>query len=215
MTYEEIDSFFARNKPAMQFVQTASDDYVGARVCFTNALINQGYVFSQQAVEKLLKAYILLLKPEEKVHHRRHYPSHDLNYLLEKLHEFSKLDTSQYKELCAVLTATYPYFRYPSADYLMKLPYRKFSTALIHDVDSMFIELYIRLPLPDPVKVRCGILGYLKISRWAKAVGHVITGNRAYEKYINYFAHPLEWYTNPESRSATLTTEIKIRRMDE
>lgn len=81
----EIEEYFKERKSALQFLYTATDDYIGARCSFLNGLITPGYVLSQQAIEKLLKSFIALLLPNERFPRNKKYPSHDLAPLVDTL----------------------------------------------------------------------------------------------------------------------------------
>lgn len=206
MDFKEVLEYGKRNQNALDLLFAATDDYLGARVCFLNGLIKQGYIFSQQAIEKILKSYILLVKPDEKVFKNKDYPNHDLNILLIKASVITNTNFTNYVNLCKTLTGTFSVFRYPSNEKYRDLSIKNISTELVHEVDEMFITLFINLSLPDIVKCRTGILSYLKVSKYEPYVTIIIRDNKAYLKNLDYFSKPLSWWqTNADKRPPDTT----------
>lgn len=196
-----IDEYFKEKKISIQFLNTATDDYIGARCCLLNGLITSGYVLSEQAIEKLLKSFILLLSPNEKLSRK-----HILTPLMETLQEVSKIDLSRYANLFNVLTKAYPFLRYPTDPknpHILESGITSLSTAVIDEVDDLFIFLYMRIPLPDKVKCRVSLLSLLLISRHNPSIEWFIQFNEAYKNNINYFSKTFEWWQlNEEERKS-------------
>jgi len=187
-----IEKYFKENKRSIQFLNTATDDYIGARCCLLNGLITSGYVLSQQAIEKLLRSFIFLISRHEKL--RR---DHDLLLLMDTLQRVSKIDLSRYANLFNVLTKAYPFLRYPENPknpHILKSGITSLSTAVIDEVDDLFIFLYMQIPLPDKVKCGVSLLSLLLLSKQSSSIEWFIRSNEAYKNNINYFSKTFEWW---------------------
>lgn len=168
-------------------LQAASEDYIGARVCFHESLISSGYVLSQQALEKIMKVFIWLLKPDEKVGENPRYFSHDLFFLCSLLEDASCCDFSQYHRLCRTLTPSFFFFRYPSSNSLEKVSDPSFSLSILHEVDEMFIHMYILLPIPEHIKKYLILCSYLRNPKLQRFKTHIVKSNRAYQNHSSFF----------------------------
>ena len=136
----------------MGFLTVATQDYIAARCCLSNWLIN-GLVLAAQAVEKYLKAYILLLVPSKNIRHL----SHKIRDLATELLALDpNLDLFLYEELLVRLEAHYQ-TRYPDNHNAST----KQSTGEIHEIDSLIILINQKMPLPWEVKLRSGLYAKL------------------------------------------------------
>ena len=65
--------FCAQNSKASTLLLTAARDYAAARCLLLNHLVSGGLVMGAQAIEKFLKAYILLKRPTENIRRSKHF----------------------------------------------------------------------------------------------------------------------------------------------
>jgi hypothetical protein len=70
----ELIEFNTTNMGAIEFQMAATDDYVACRCCLLNGLF-PGLRLGAEAVEKLLKSFILFVNPKTDV--RKEYKSWD------------------------------------------------------------------------------------------------------------------------------------------
>src|SRR5688572_6077528 len=68
----EVLAFAGNNREAGELYSSATEDYVAARCCILNGLFS-GFPLGAQAVEKMLKAFILYKAPATKVRDMSHY----------------------------------------------------------------------------------------------------------------------------------------------
>jgi len=95
LTFQDVAAFFEKNKQATLFLGSAVTDYAAARCLLLN-LHFPGLALGAQAIEKCLKAYILLHDPARKVRGSRH----DLPPLLEQANQcFPGLNLPKYAPL--------------------------------------------------------------------------------------------------------------------
>jgi len=203
-------------RKALLLNHTATYDYLGARCCLLNGLIDPGYILSQQALEKMLKCYILVHNPGESFKKNSRYPLHDLNSLLQRLQDFSQLQFAKYDNLCFTLTKAYHSLRYPDNPHITTYGINTLSTKVIDEVDEMFIDLFVQLPVEDKTKCRIGLLGLILISNNARGIELFVKANKAYLSRINFFGKTLNWWemSNAEREKHT-NIEIKdIRIID-
>jgi HEPN domain-containing protein len=64
--------FCSANSDATTLLHTAGHDYAAARCLLLNGLVSSGLVMGAQAIEKFLKAYILLKNPAKAVRQSQH-----------------------------------------------------------------------------------------------------------------------------------------------
>src|SRR5580765_1887698 len=81
MTRDQIQRWFAAHKGVAHMLNAATRDYIGARCCIANRLVFIGFVLGAQAVEKFMKAVLL-------VGGKRPGRSHDLASLLARVTPF-------------------------------------------------------------------------------------------------------------------------------
>jgi hypothetical protein len=70
--FTAMHQFCSDNSKATHFLLTAAHDYASARCLLLNGLVSGGLGAGAQAIEKFLKAYILLKNPAHKVDELRH-----------------------------------------------------------------------------------------------------------------------------------------------
>lgn len=208
MVQDEFE-FARKNVRAIYFIQNATEDYLAARILFLNGLNQPGYISSEQAIEKLLKSYIALLSHDEDFRGKK-YRLHELEILLEKLASLGVDDLDSFKYYCFILSKVYTCMRYPKKKFIADYKISKLSTESIHELDEMFISLFIRLPIPDKNKCRLSILGDLLITKNQLRIKHFITANKAYFKNIHFFCHPLEWWLTSKIGQTQTVTVLNI-----
>lgn len=189
-----MNEFYKNNKKVLQLIQIFTEDYLGARCCLLNGLLNPGYILAEQAIEKELKSLILILSPKESFKKNKLYPYHDCSALLKRLQNITKLNLVPYENLVFVLSNTYHSLRYPDNDHLTTSGIYSLSTKLIDDLDEMFIELFVQLPIPDDIKCLIGIQSILKIKKYETELELLIKANKAYSKRLDYFSRTIEWW---------------------
>jgi hypothetical protein len=143
----------ANNKSTL-FVRAAAEDYIAARCCLLNSLLS-GLVLAEQAIEKILKAYIYLQDPS-------------IRLVSAELHSIELLATR--------VTAMFPQLTWPvEQSFLEKLTLyfntkypdaksehpRSRSTAELISLDILFIYLCVELPFNPDLKGRIGIYPWI------------------------------------------------------
>lgn len=150
------------NSDATTLLHTAAHDYAAARCLLLNGLISGGLVMGAQAIEKLLKAYILLKCPRTSVRRSRH----SLKDLLTSADHLSpELGMSRYSELMAKYEGYYQN-RYPDN----KVRVTAMSTEEIFSLDQFVISLNDDLPMPVEAKYRTGLFSLVTFSLHGGAI---------------------------------------------
>jgi hypothetical protein len=161
-----------KSPPTTLWLHHAIKDYACARCLLLHGL-SGGFIFAQQALEKLLKAYLShahpghkkfvgkdkLIAPMLKVN-----PSHDLVahlLLAEKSYPSLKLDP-QKTELIANLSYCFQ-SKYPDVE----TPLNGTTTAWLNEIDRVFINWSLEVPLSDDVRWRTG----LYVCVWNDVIG--------------------------------------------
>ena len=169
----EMDEYCRKNSRATSLLLTAAHDYASARCLLLNGLFG-GLVFGAQAIEKLLKAYILFIDPSREV---KNAFSHSLTKLLKEAASLCpQLDFSKYTPLVQKFAGHYA-TRYPDDPAGSK----SMTTADLFELDEFVIFLNENLPCPRNVKYRTGLYALITFSlgpartitpweRWIKAI---------------------------------------------
>jgi len=148
--------------PPSLWICTAFQDYPAARCLLLNGLPS-GFVLAQQAVEKLLKAYLRISHPTA----ARHVgpkglvasalpvsPSHDLlshASLVEA--NFPQVQiSSQYSWLLRELSLAFDR-KYPDS----QAPHSSSTTEWLRDIDELVVGLSLCIPLPAETRWRIGV----------------------------------------------------------
>jgi hypothetical protein len=190
-----METYIKQHKKALQFLYTATDEYIGARCSLINGLITPGYVLSQQAIEKIIKSFILVLLPNEDfLKEKKYRPLHDLTPLLATLQATTPIDLSPFNNLCFQLSKAYPFLRYPENPHIVDSGIYSLSTAIIDQVDEMFLFIHEHMPIPGKVRSRIGPLSIMLSSTTSSAREWFIRSNQAYIKRMNYFNQPYTWW---------------------
>lgn len=151
----ELDQFCRTYQRATSLLLTAAHDYAAARCLLLNNLFG-GLVFGAQAIEKLLKAYILLRDPSRNV--KAFY--HSLVKLLEEAASlFPSVELSRYAPLARKFGGHYA-TRYPDDPAGSK----SMTTADLFELDEFIVFLNENLPCPRNVKYRTGLYALITFS---------------------------------------------------
>lgn len=138
-------------KRAAMFLRQACQDYAAARCCLLNGLLS-GFVFAQQAVEKVLKAYIFFADAKAKWR-----GLHDLKAAAQHVQAlYPTIDLAAHAWTIERLEVYYKN-RYPDVPKSASDPTTS-STAELHAIDQLMVYLSISFPLPPRIKIATGIL---------------------------------------------------------
>ncbi len=146
LSREEVMNFCRKNQSALLMFGQAGEDYISSRCLLLNNLLT-GLTLSSQAIEKILKSFILLedgvstklkgkdlhnpFKLKEELKNKRDYRLDKFDNLLKKL-----------------------YGHYQSRYFDNKDSSKVKSTDELNDVDELWIYLIKIIPLPEEVKYR-------------------------------------------------------------
>lgn len=158
LSRDDVQKYCWENRKIVNFYSIASADYIAARCCFYNTLLEQSYVLACQAIEKILKAIVLCLNPKENI---RKYNNHKLIPLINRIEALGSYNLQKHSKIASKLWETYEMFRYP--DNKLKGVYREYSYGgeEIDSIDSFFLELLDLIPIPNEVKFRIGFYVWL------------------------------------------------------
>ena len=159
MTPEQVRNYARDKEPALQYQQVATDDYSGARCCLINGPL-VGLILAAQAVEKYLKAIILLRKPNYNLKRLRHALS---DAVTEASHLEPSIDLSVYSPTISILEQHYN-SRYPdNANQSSKK-----GTNELTGIDNLMIYIVEHIPFPVDIKHRTGLYACVCSSRERK-----------------------------------------------
>jgi hypothetical protein len=154
LSSKDIIQFCRTNNKIVSLYSIASNDYIAARCCFYNTLTEQSYVLACQAIEKILKATLLCLNPNENI---RKFNNHKLIPLINKIESLGNYNLQKHSKISSKLWETYEMFRYP--DNKLEGVYKRYSYGGddIDLIDSFFLELIELIKIPIEVKFRVGL----------------------------------------------------------
>lgn len=159
MTSEQVRGYTRDNAPALLLQQVATDDYSGARCCLLNGPL-VGLILAAQAVEKYLKAIILLRDPAYNLRSLNHILS---NAVSEATRLETSLDLSRHSSTISSLEQHYN-SRYPDN---LNQPSIKGTHELV-GIDELIIDIVEQIPLPIDIKHRTGLYACVCSSRERK-----------------------------------------------
>jgi hypothetical protein len=172
-----------KSPPATLWLHHAVEDYASARCLLLHGL-SGGFILAQQALEKLLKAFLTIAHPghTQFVGGRRPLataelevsPSHDLVAHLRLAEQrFPSLALApQQLELITNLSYCF-HSKYPDAE----TPLKSKTTAWLLELDRIFVTWSLALPLEDDTRWRTG----LYVCVWNDVIG-----NQANPPYIQW-----------------------------
>jgi HEPN domain-containing protein len=172
---EATNEFCTTNSKATLLLHTAAVDYASARCLLINGLVSGGLTMGAQAIEKFLKAYILLRNPAADTKKMRHA----LSDLLKDADQLSPgLDLCKFSAMMDRFWRYYQH-RYPDNS---ESP-TSMTSEEIFELDEFIMFLNENLSLPLEAKYRTGLYALVTFSlhgntvtpweRWIKQ------GNRA------------------------------------
>jgi HEPN domain-containing protein len=177
MGMKEVLEFSRKHKTAVPLYSEAADNYVAARCCLLNGLFT-GLRLASEAVEKLLKAHILLLNPSENVKSF----GHDIPRLAERLSELTGSPVSDSRQTLFARLKKHYDSRYPDN----AVPFQTKSTGELREIDELVVELIEQTPLPEEVKFRTGLYVQLfiteeqpELAAWWTPPRWILSDNRA------------------------------------
>ncbi|CAN7476180.1 HEPN domain-containing protein [Caballeronia sp. LjRoot31] len=141
------------HRMAGHFFRQSADDYAAARCCLLNGLF-PGFVMAEQAVEKLIKGFIITKDASFKPKPRQ---GHDLAWLCTKLQElYPHISIAPYERIIKLLQACYD-GRYPdSGNDRFGL-----TTAELKNIDDLYMYLADLVPIEGEMKMRIGVFSHL------------------------------------------------------
>jgi hypothetical protein len=152
----DMNDYCRKHSKATLLLLAAAHDYASARCLLLNGLFG-GLVFGAQAIEKLLKAYILFIDPNREV---KKAFSHSLPRLLQEADSlYPHSGFSKYASLVQKFAGHYA-ARYPDDPAASKL----MTTADLFELDESVIFLNENLPCPRNVKYRTGLYALITLS---------------------------------------------------
>ncbi|MES2390017.1 MAG: HEPN domain-containing protein [Acidobacteriota bacterium] len=145
---KDLNDFCRTYSKATWMLKIAADDYASARCLILSGLLG-GLILGSQALEKLLKAYLLFHDRETPVKRL----SHSLTRLLRSVREtYPTLSLDQFEEVASRFERHYE-ARYPDNPNSLAS-----KTGLeINDLDRFVIYLNENLPCPKNVRFRTGL----------------------------------------------------------
>jgi HEPN domain-containing protein len=166
--------FCTANSTAVQLLHTAAIDYASARCLLLNGLVSGGLAMGAQAIEKFLKAHILLKNSAADVRKLRH----KLPDLLNEAHQLSPgLGLSKYSALMDRFLRHYQH-RYPDN--------ANASTSMtseeIFELDEFIMFLNDNMSCPFETKYRTGLYALVTFSLQH---GSTVTPWEAWIKKLN------------------------------
>jgi len=154
LSNDDVRKYCRTNRKIVSLYSIASQDYIAARCCFHNTLIEQSYVLACQAIEKVLKAILLCLNPNENI---RKFSNHKLVPLINRIEILGNYNLQKHSEIALKLWETYEMFRYPDNKLEGVYPRYSYGGDEIDLIDSFFLELLDLITIPNEVKFRIGL----------------------------------------------------------
>lgn len=154
--WAEMNDYGRKHSRATLLLLAAAHDYASARCLLLNGLFG-GLVFGAQAIEKLLKAYILLIDPSREV--KKSFRHSLMKLLTEAASLCPQLDFVEYTPLVQKFTGHYA-TRYPDDPAASK----SMTTAELIELDEFVIFLNENLPCPRNVKYKTGVYALITFS---------------------------------------------------
>lgn len=153
--FQEVARFFDKYRRATTLMKVAAHDYAAARCVLLNGMF-EGLVLGAQAIEKTLKAYLILDDPQRPVKKLQH----SLPQLLAEADSiFPHLELKRFTPMAESFRRHYQ-ARYPdNADASANK-----STVEIRALDELMIFLSENIPCPHNVKYRAGIYPLITFS---------------------------------------------------
>ncbi len=151
---QDMNSFLTAHSVAGRFLHVATNDYAAAR-CLMQCQLMTSLVMGSQALEKYLKAYLLLVNPDRNIKKE----SHKIVDLLNEVDGLApNLTLSRFMPLVNRFKSYYE-SRYPDQTLSTNM-----TTADIIELDELVLLVNENLPCPKTVKYRTGLYGAITFS---------------------------------------------------
>ncbi|MEK6477179.1 HEPN domain-containing protein [Catalinimonas sp. 4WD22] len=193
--HKKIRKYTAENNLVTMFYFMATNDYLGCRCCFLNALHQSGLVLAEQAIEKILKALYIQIDPL--VDFKRKHRFHDIPGLIKAIESKRECDLMRFNEYGQRLSDLYSVNRYPDDRYPFKTNERLkggWGTGIdeLEKIDEFFFHVINQMPMPDYVKYTNGPFAYIYAVPFELYRKWVITNNKPYSNEKLYYDKKFE-----------------------
>lgn len=182
MTGEEVRRFCSTNQRMVNFVHISVGDYSAARCCYLNGLMQQGAILGEQAVEKILKGFLLRLNRDEKVGVK--FRNHQLVPIIDRIQEIQDAGLDKFRSVAQRLSDLYEYCRYP--DPKIRFDRLSMSSEDVHELDILYFFIVQKFPIPLEIKYRTGIYAFIGEERkppYGNPTAHWLTkDNKAFQE---------------------------------
>jgi hypothetical protein len=147
--YDAQHQFSLQNSKATRLLYTAARDYAAARCLLLNHLLAAGLTMGAQAIEKFLKAFVLLKSPSIDAKKM----GHNIQILLTKADERTlELEFSKYSSLMTRFMRHYSN-RYPDNT----ISPGSMSSEELFELDEFVMFINENMPCPPDVRCRTGL----------------------------------------------------------
>jgi len=193
MNWKQVQEFARNNSMAMALYNNAAQDYGACRCCLINGFF-PGFILGAQAIEKILKAFILL--HDNKVNPKSF--SHNLTKLVDEVQKNNDYGLARFLPLIRRLQIDYQ-TRYPDNP----CKGASSSTGQLVEIDELIFYLIDQIPLPDEVKFKSGVYSMLFPGN----------PNSPWHKWISIYNRTLtEFYGNLERRFVEIKNHLSWER---
>src|ERR1035441_2141741 len=153
--WDEMNDFARTHKASTLLLMVATNDYAAAR-CRAENMLSRSLVMGAQALEKYLKAYLVMVNPSRNVRKL----SHDITKLLQEVDGLApNLSLSRFMPLAQKFNGHYR-TRYPDDPRAST----NMTTADIIELDELILCINENLPCPKTVKYRSGLFAAISFS---------------------------------------------------
>lgn len=154
LSNEEYGEFINIHKISLMLRGYGADDYLACRGCFLIGLLLQGFVLSEQALEKELKSTLLLLSPQEDL---MKYKDHRLEKVINRIQDIKDYNLNSFLPLATKISDAYGLFRYPNNKIHSIVKEWSCNSSEINHIDEFYFFCNDINPMPLEFKFRNGI----------------------------------------------------------
>ncbi len=159
MTREEIIEYGRTHQKALLLRNISANDYISARCLINNGLIAQGHILAQQAIEKILKSFLLFLKKDIDI---RKFKPHRIKPLIDKVIEIGGYELDKFIDFGIYLSDTYELSRYPDSKLATTTSHWTISGENLSDIDEMYTMIDSLIPIPVEIREKNGVNSILE-----------------------------------------------------
>ena len=149
---KEVAEYYEKNKRGIWFFYDSIDDYATSRFLMNNGFIKEGLILGSQAIEKMLKSFILITNGET---WEKSKDGHNLLDLKNKISNVSNLNLDRYNKLLNRLSQDY------RAKYMEENLDRGKASWELKEIDELYLFLLENLPIIDELKYITRFFQYL------------------------------------------------------